>query len=136
MVYWGPFSQYTMTDDIRFMPETPEHPPRHEIIANANDMFRKLMHPMMGDVYVTPGVAALNEIDQRQLMMLVQGFDVFTENNDPYKEHDFGQIDFGGTRYFWKIDLLDRDTKSVYTPDPTNPNLTWRVLTIMEASEY
>lgn len=126
-----------MNDDIRYTPETPqEHPPAHEIIANANDMFRKTFHPMMGDVMITRGVAELPEMEQRQLMILVQSFDVFTEDNDPHKERDFGQIDFGGTKYFWKMDLYDRETKSVYTPDPTNPNLTWRVLTIMHAFEY
>ena len=73
---------------------------------------------------------------QRQLLLLVQSFDTFTKDNDPWQQHDFGCIDFAGTRYFWKIDLLDQETKSVYPSDPTNPNLTWRVLTIMEAAEY
>lgn len=126
-----------MNDDIHYTPETPsEQPERHTIIAAANDIFRKTFNQDMGQVLMTQGVAALDDMSKRQLMMLVQSFDVFTEDNDPHKEHDFGSIDFGGTKYFWKIDLYDRETASVYTPDPTDAEVTFRVLTVMEAREY
>mgnify|MGYP000250566064 CR=1 FL=1 len=125
----------TMTEDLTYTPD-PERLPEHALIANLNDAFRQTMHPMMGQVLITQGVAGLDPVAQRQLLLLVQSFDQFSEDNDPHKEHDFGAFDFDGTRYFWKVDLYDRATKSVYTPDPTNPNLTWRVLTIMEAREY
>lgn len=126
-----------MNDNIYYTPETPsEGPERHEVIARGNDVFRKTFNPMMGEVLMTRSVSTLDEMSQRQLIMLVQGFNTFTEDNDPHMEHDFGSIDFGGTTYFWKIDLYDRETRSVYSPDPTDPNLTLRVLTIMEASDW
>lgn len=126
-----------MNDDIHYTPEAPsEQPPDHEIIAKTNDAFRQMPHPMMGEVFVTQGVAALDEMSQRQLVALVQTYDKFDEDNDPYQTHEFGVIDFGGTKYFWKIDLYDRDDRNYGSPEPTNPNRTWRVLTIMEASEY
>ena len=109
---------------------------QHEIIAHANDTFRQSLDPTMGIFALTPSISALDSLDQQKLIHLVQSFNIFTEDNDHHQEHDFGRIDFGDVRYFWKIDLYDRETKSVYTPDPTNPNLTWRVLTVMEASEY
>jgi hypothetical protein len=45
----------------------------------------------------------------------------------PTAKHDFGAIDEGGERYFWKIDSYDR---------ATDPAATTRVLTIMRADEY
>ena len=50
-------------------------------------------------------------------------------------EHDFGAIDEGGVRCFWKIDLYDRATE-MGSPDPADPAVTTRVLTIMRADEY
>jgi hypothetical protein len=56
-------------------------------------------------------------------------------HNDPHGEHDFGAIDEDGVRFFWKIDTYDRDM-SAHSPDPTDPKVTTRVLTIMPAEEY
>lgn len=125
-----------MNDDIHYTPEqAPEEPPAHEIIARANDAFRQMPHPMMGEVIATRSVDALDEISKRQLFLLVQTFDQFNEDNDPHSEHDFGSIVFNGTQYFWQIDLFDRENRNYGSPDPTNPNRTWRVLTIMEPWE-
>jgi hypothetical protein len=60
---------------------------------------------------------------------------VFTNDNDPYGEHDFGAFDVDGARLFWKIDYYDRSL-SGGSPDPTDPAVTCRVLTIMLAWEY
>jgi Protein of unknown function (DUF3768) len=62
-------------------------------------------------------------------------FDVFTDDNDPHGEHDFGAVDEGGVRCFWKIDCYDRATE-FGSPDPADPAVTTRVLTIMRADEY
>ena len=62
-------------------------------------------------------------------------FDAFTDDNDPYGEHDFGAIDEGGVRCFWKIDNYDRATE-MGSPDPADPAVTTRVLTVMRADEY
>ena len=81
-----------MNDDIRSQSETlQKQPAPHEIIANANDLFRKTFHPMMGEVVMTQSLALLSELQQRQLMLLVQGFDTFTQANDPHKQHDIGE---------------------------------------------
>ena len=65
----------------------------------------------------------------------VQEFDNFTEDNDPYHEHDFGAINFKNETYFWKIDYYDLDYLCL-SPDISDENVTNRVLTIMRGDEY
>ena len=84
---------------------------------------------------LTAGVAALAEHDLLALLQLVRSFDAFTTDNDPYEEHDFGAIDLGGEKYFWKIDYYDRSMEAG-SEDPANPAVTTRVLTVMRADEY
>ena len=50
-------------------------------------------------------------------------------------EHDFGAINFKNETYFWKIDYYDADY-NYFSPDPSDPNVTNRVLTIMRGDEY
>ena len=67
----------------------------------------------------------------------MEGFDNFTPNNDPYGEHDFGQITLEGTTFFWKINYYDLDLHMhMHSPDPSDETVTARVLTIMLAEEY
>jgi hypothetical protein len=42
------------------------------------------------------------------LRCAVASLDGFTEDNDPYRERDFGAIELEGERYFWKIVYYDR----------------------------
>ena len=65
----------------------------------------------------------------------MRAFDTFTSDNDPYGEHDFGTIEWRGTRLFWKIDCYDPDMR-FGSSDPADPSVTARVLTIMLAEEY
>lgn len=108
------------------------------IIAEHNDRFRHGDGTLPGSVVVTAGIRALLVETSRpaeELLGIVQTFDAFTADNDPYAEHDFGAFDFAGQRCFWKIDLYSNDL-TAYTPDPTDPAKTHRVLTIMLAHEY
>jgi hypothetical protein len=65
----------------------------------------------------------------------VETFDVFTHDNDPYGEHDFGAFEHNGQRIFWKIDYYDL-TMTIGSEDPSDPKHTVRVLTVMLASDY
>ncbi len=84
---------------------------------------------------VTQGIAQLPAKQQRELLEKVQNHSNFTEDNDPYKEHDFGRIEPFGEEFYWKIDYYDKSlTKG--SEDPSNPECTTRVLTLMLAQEY
>ncbi|HUU46823.1 MAG TPA: DUF3768 domain-containing protein [Acidobacteriota bacterium] len=65
----------------------------------------------------------------------VAAFEAFTPDNDPHGEHDFGALDVQGKRVFFKADYYDLPM-TAHSPDPANPAVTRRVLTIMLASEY
>jgi hypothetical protein len=102
-------------------------------IRELNDLLRRTFAG--GKVVMTDGVAALPEADLAQLLARVRSFDAFTNDNDPYGEHDFGSVELAGKTYFFKVDYyaLDMDGGS---EDPANPAKTTRVLTIMRADEY
>ncbi|HEX7760585.1 MAG TPA: DUF3768 domain-containing protein [Caulobacteraceae bacterium] len=84
---------------------------------------------------LTRGVRALGEDTVLSAIRAVQAFDRFTEENDPYGEHDFGSFEIAGQTLFWKIDYYDRPLEGG-TPDPTDEAVTCRVLTILLAHEY
>ena len=120
---------------------------RAERIARLNDLARRAMG-VACMVVATEGIRALPEADQSRLRELIETFDAFTPDNDPYGERDFGAIYQGvdgvwstlrpadvGVTAFWKVDAYDRDLRFA-SEDPADPAVTRRVLTIMLASEY
>ena len=98
-----------------------------------NDDFRRSF--VGGLVVITAGVEAMPAEQRKSLLAKVRAFDAFTEDNDPHGEHDFGAIDESGVRCFWKIDYYDSATE-MGSPDPADPAVTTRVLTILRAAEY
>lgn len=55
------------------------------------------------------------------ILRSVQDITAFTQDNDPYSEHDFGSIELLGIeRIFWKIDYHDL-TLSGHSEDPADP---------------
>lgn len=88
-----------------------------------------------GKVVMTQGVAALSEETRAKVIDAVRTFTPFTEDNDPYNEHDFGLFEVEGTPFFFKIDYYDKALESG-SDNPADPEVTTRVLTIMLASEY
>ena len=104
-----------------------------ERIRALNDAFRRTF--VGGMVVITAGVEAMPAEQRKSLLAKVRAFDAFTEDNDPHREHDFGAVDERDVRYFWKVDCYDRATE-FGSPDPADPAVTTRVLTIMRADEY
>jgi hypothetical protein len=84
-------------------------------------------------VMLTSGVQALGKLPD--VLAAVRSFDEFHAGNDPYGEHDFGSMELFGEKLFWKFDYYDL-ALSFASPDPSDPSVTARVLTIMLAEEY
>jgi len=97
-------------------------------IARKNDLFRQTgTH----DINVTSGVYDLPDL--YGLVQSVRQFDSFTEDNDPYSEHDFGSLDWHGETVYWKIDYYDQALRNGKDPRDVDCR---RVLTVLLASEY
>lgn len=84
---------------------------------------------------MTDGVAARPKPEIDDLFRAIVEFDRFNFANDPHGEHDLGIVEFRGERFLWKIDYYDR-SRRIHSPDPADPRVTVRVLTVMLASEY
>ena len=108
--------------------------PRAERIARLNDALRK--SGQGGVIAVTRGVRTLPGFDAGTLLTMLQLVNDFDSDNDPHGERDFGGLEWGGgTDLLWKIDYYDTDM--IYaSPDPADPAVTKRILTVMLASEY
>lgn len=98
-------------------------------IAALNDAARSNAANYMA----TRGIMSLDEIVISEIFVAVQDFSKFTEDNDPYGEHDFGSFRVAGNKVFWKIDYYTKDLSGGC--DPLDPECR-RVLTIMLAEEY
>ena len=102
-------------------------------IRALNDQLRQ--HLTGGMAVITPGVAALGPAAVERIVKTIAVFDDFCHANDPYEEHDFGAFEVDGHTIMFKIDYLDREL-SMHSPDPADPSVTRRVITIMLAEEY
>ena len=107
-----------------------------------NDRFRATWgadFTIPGRIVMTRSVAALPYEAQVAIMVAVMQFSGFTGDNDPCGTHDFGIVTVaegeGEVRLYWKIDLYDTDL-AYGSPDPADPKVTRRVLTIMFPSDY
>ncbi len=97
------------------------------MISMLNDKFRK----SGSGVVMTSGAMALPDVCG--LMQSIRMFDDFSEDNDPYEEHDFGSLDWRGNKVFWKIDYYN-ETHDAWA-DPLTKEC-HRVMTVMLAEEY
>lgn len=102
-----------------------------EQIRALNDAFRTRLFG--GRLMLTQGIAGRS--DTEEILRRVVTFSEFNEDNDPRGEHDFGAFEHGNDTMYWKIDYYDRELQAG-SPDPSDPTLTTRVLTVLLASEY
>jgi len=108
-------------------------PEQAEQIAALNDVLRQTF--LTGQVVLTTGIQALPASLREQILSNVRTYDAFSFARDPHEERDFGAFELGGESYFWKVDYYDNDLQYL-SPDPADPEVTRRVLTIMLADEY
>jgi Protein of unknown function (DUF3768) len=109
-------------------------------VRELNDEFRR--HPSLLGVQIgldklviTRGVAARGDGFVDRAMRAVRDYADFTENNDPFGEHDLGTFTLDGAELMWKIDYYDNDLQ-YGSPNPADPDVTRRVLTVLLADEH
>jgi Protein of unknown function (DUF3768) len=105
------------------------------LIRGLNDTFRTTL--IGGRIILTEGISSLSPKDIDTVLQLVSKFDTFSEDNDPYGEHDFGSLKHNGKTVYFKIDYYAAGSNLSWgSNDPSNDKLTERVLTIMFSHEY
>jgi uncharacterized protein DUF3768 len=104
-----------------------------ERIRALNDELRRNLPN--GHTVITFGVAALGPEAVARIAKTVAVYDDFCQANDPYQEHDFGSFEADGHTVFFKIEYYDK-ALTYHSPDPSDPSVTERVITIMLAEEY
>jgi hypothetical protein len=102
-------------------------------IRELNDQLR--CKAIGGRIVITSGIQALDADDLRAVLLAVARFDDFSEDNDPWGEHDCATLTVNRHRLIFKIDYFDRDL-AYHSPDASDPAVTKRVMTVMRAKEY
>lgn len=102
-------------------------------IRALNDELRQ--HLLGGGAVITTGIAELGAEAVKRLVKTIAVFDDFCHANDPHQEHDYGVFEFEGTRVAFKIDYYDKSL-TFHSPNPADPSVTERIITIMRADEY
>jgi hypothetical protein len=129
----------------RFQGEKSVSEEKAKQIAELNDRFRADFYiprfgprAVPGRIVCTRRVAALAPETQIRIWAKVANCDTFTVGNDPHGEHDFGAFDIEGAddTIFWKIDYYADETCASGSEDPADTARTFRILTIMLASEW
>ena len=88
-----------------------------------------------GRITSTAGFYHLGGPLRERFFQAISDFNDFNPDNDPFDEHDIGKVEINGVTVFWKIDYYNID-RTGHSPDPSCPEVTQRVLTLMLATEY
>ena len=102
-------------------------------IRALNDELRQ--HLRGSKAVMTQGIAALGSEAVHRLVQTIAVFDDFCTANDPHGEHDFGAFEFDGTPVMFETDYYDKNL-NFHSPDPADPAVTERMITLMLAEEY
>ena len=117
-----------------------------QTIARHNDAFRTVLTcvrtegvSITGRVGTTRAIHMLPREDLLKVVRAVRTDKPAPDGDNPYRENDFGSVTVdlsdGEAKVFWKIDYYDLSL-SLHSEDPSDPDKTVRVLTIMRADEY
>ncbi len=123
------------------MSETPDQLPEQDEHLDAETLAIRTLNDQLrasfsgGRVVMTQGVQALSDDTIGRVFKAVREFDDFTPDNDPYGTREFGMVDVDGERLMFKVDAYDQNLE-YGSPNPADPSVTTRVLTILLASEY
>lgn len=110
-----------------------ESPVKTARIRQLNDQLR--CTGVGNRVVITRGVEALGGDGVCQVLAAVARFDEFSDDNDPWGEHDCAVLTVNGRRVIFKIDYYDLELQC-HSPDASDQAVTQRVMTVMLAEEY
>lgn len=96
---------------------------RRATIIALNDQLRTTFQ--VGRVQMTPSVYELDDRLRGRALAVLGGYNTF----DADSEHDWGTFIFAGFSFEWRIEYRATDGSGV-SPDPANPQVTLRVLTL------
>jgi Protein of unknown function (DUF3768) len=102
-------------------------------IRELNDQLRRFKAG--GRILLTVGISSQPQEVVVAILLAIAAFNDFTPDNDPWGEHDCGALTIAEVDVLWKIDYYDHSVMSL-SPDPSDPDVTVRVLTMMRVDEY
>jgi Protein of unknown function (DUF3768) len=105
----------------------------NDALRKSNDAILRLV--INGQLVITRAVAERGDAFFRRAVAAVRDFDDFNGDNDPHGEHDMAFLKVDGERIFFKVEYYDAELERL-SDDPSNPEITRRVLTIGLASDY
>lgn len=110
---------------------------RRQNLATSRVVFtRSLIDTLIGDTSDPAQQFIRRAAAQAAIMRQIQNAE-FSPENDPHGERDFGVIFYGKHKLFWKIDVYENDGSFSWGAErPWDPQSSFRVLTIMLASDY
>ena len=111
------------------------------LIAQQNDEFRRhLGDPaktsIKGVVHLTRSVTSLPDHEQEELYADIAAFNLFREDNDSWGEHDYGRVTARSGDFYFKIDYFENSDFEYGSPDASDLDCTYRVMTIAAVEDY
>ncbi|AQT47981.1 DUF3768 domain-containing protein [Bartonella choladocola] len=103
-------------------------------VVELNDKLRK--HGIGGKIHFTSTFYNLPDDLRSKLLKKIRSFDDFDKDNDPYGQHDFAMVEIEDTKAYFKIDYHNKDDVNFGSADPSNPEITHRIMTIGLMSDY
>ena len=107
--------------------------PNSATIAALNDQLRTTGSG--GRIVTTAGLQARGKPYVALALAAVAAFEAFDADNDPRGEHDAAMLEVGQDSVLFKIDYYDLSL-TAHSPNPADPAVTERVMTVMMAEDY
>ena len=104
-----------------------------ERIRQLNDAFRSSFRG--GKILLTASVAELPDMVKATALHQVAQYKDFTEANDPNGTHDFPKFELSNRSFIFSIVAYDKNLE-FESPDPTDPDKTILVGTLMQNSDW